>query len=758
MKKIKITYNPFLLTTTITVDGKKPDANSSLDFQKQRLQEWAEKLPKILLDEYRDKNISIEFTGTLDDFTDLKEILNANEYQMNFEEFLHHRTPDVEDVENQVIKIYDDIKSGPVEALKDENIKKAFDEALCSEFAINVVATMSSGKSSLINSLLGTYLMPVAQMATTASIVRITASKQNCFSGIAFDANGKEVHREKNLSLQIMEVWNKDKQISTIDIYGPIPCVDNVGMRLVLIDTPGPNNSRDENHKKLTYEMLAESEKSLVLFVMNATQLNISNEAEFLDYVCKCMKEGGKQSRDRFIFAVNKLDLYKVRNGDKVTDAMDSVKVGLDERDIKNPNIFPISAIVASQIRTNDDDNDELHSFEKKCAQGDEYHFESYYDYNHLSIPSRLKLSEITKGETAISEVELHTGIPSIEEAIRLYVNKYARTIKVKDLVDAFNKRLTELEAIAKIQERIQNDKKEKARLDAEISKIQDEIDSGKSAKEYVSLIDSIDVTADVKEEIDALVGGLQKRIDDFIKKYNGETKKPKDKALGVVKSMQDEKRDIQAQLEARITRVFEKTFKRTYDQIMNIYRERLNKLGYKSSDKTFEFNPLDFVGQEILDIDNLVKKSTQTVDEGTNERRSRTVKGEKKTNWFWQPNNWFTERYEEKTEYYTVHVPKNVDYVNMQKVVNDFFVPMQTDLIKLEKDVPTHLSHQAANLKENLKKELSKIENLLNQKLQDIKDRMDTANQTAAQIAEQERQLKWMRDIISRVNKLINY
>ena len=69
--------------------------------------------------------------------------------------------------------------------------------------------------------------------------------------------------------------------------------------------------------------------------------------------------------------------------------------------------------------------------------------------------------------------MELHTGIPSIEEAIRLYVNKYARTIKVKDLVDSFNKRLTELKAEAEIQERIQHNKEEKARLDAEISKIQ---------------------------------------------------------------------------------------------------------------------------------------------------------------------------------------------------------------------------------------------------------------------------------------------
>lgn len=758
MKKIKIVYNPFLLTTVITVDGKKPKDNSSLDFHKQRLQEWAEKLPKIILEEYRDKNISIEFTGTLDDFMDLKEILRANKCQMQLDEFIHHRTPDVEEVERNVIGIYNDIKMGPVAALKDDDIKDAFEEALRSEFAINVVATMSSGKSSLINALLGKQLMPVAQMATTATIVRIIATNQIQYNGIAFNNKGEEIYREENLSLKTMKAWNEDTAVSSIDIYGPIPCVENVGMRLIIIDTPGPNNSRDENHKKLTYEMLAESEKSLVLFVMNATALNIDDEAEFLSYVCDCMKKGGKQSRDRFIFAVNKLDTYNPEDGDAVVQALDSVKEGLDERDIKEPNIFPASSLVASEIRTKTKFPRAIEIFKALCGDGDEFHFENYYQYNHLPLPSRVRLENLTTTENGVSPLEIHSGVPSIEEAIRLYVNKYARTMKVRDLVDAFNRRLTELKAEAELLEHIQNNKEEKSRLDCEISKIQKEIQSGQSAKEYASLIDSIDVTDDVKEEMESLVGSLQKRIDDIVKLYNGDTRMPKDKALRVVKDIQKDKKDIQSQLEARITKIFEKTFKRTYDKIMNIYRERLNVLGFKSANNAFTFNAGDFVGQEMADIDSIVRKSTKTVDEGYEDRRSRTVRGEKKTNWFWNPSTWFTERYEEKTEYYTVHVPVNVDYVNMKNVVEEFFVPMQVDLISLEKDVPEHLSLEAKKLKENLKNELKKVDNLLNKKLQEVKERMDASNQTAAQIAEQEKQLEWMRSIITRVNKLINY
>ena len=39
--------------------------------------------------------------------------------------------------------------------------------------------------------------------------------------------------------------------------------------------------------------MLNDSDKSLVLFVMNGGQLMINDDATFLNYVCECMKMEG---------------------------------------------------------------------------------------------------------------------------------------------------------------------------------------------------------------------------------------------------------------------------------------------------------------------------------------------------------------------------------------------------------------------------------------------------------------------------------
>ena len=109
---------------------------------------------------------------------------------------------------------------------------------------------MSSGKSTLINALLGKKLMPVANRATTATIVRIIDTNQDNFSAIAYNSKGEVLYKEENIDYTQMKAWNADKSISAIDIFGRIPCVDSVGMKLILVDTPGPNNSRDNDHKK----------------------------------------------------------------------------------------------------------------------------------------------------------------------------------------------------------------------------------------------------------------------------------------------------------------------------------------------------------------------------------------------------------------------------------------------------------------------------------------------------------------------------
>ena len=54
-------------------------------------------------------------------------------------------------------------------------------------------------------------------------------------------------------------------------------------------------------------------------------------------------ENGGKQSRERYIFAVNKMDDYNPEDDD-ISNVLLDVKKYLEEHGILTPNIFPLSA------------------------------------------------------------------------------------------------------------------------------------------------------------------------------------------------------------------------------------------------------------------------------------------------------------------------------------------------------------------------------------------------------------------------------
>lgn len=754
MKTVKIKYNPYLLKTDITIDGKEPQSNSSLHFGKQRLQEWAEKFVKIFIDEYRDANVTMEFTGSLDDYNDLKETIEASSDIINVAKWSHNCIQDVEEVEKEVIKIFNEIQQGPVDKLKDQVIIDSFKQATSAQFCINVVATMSAGKSTLINALLGKKLMPMAQMATTATIVRIIASNSEYFSAIAKNQKDEEVAREENISYETMKAWNSDERISSIDIYGPIPCVNNVGMRLVLIDTPGPNNSRDERHKAMTYGMLESSEKSLVLFVINATTEGTDDESALMDYVSECMKNGGKQSRDRYIFAVNKLDTYDPEN-DSVAEVLAAVKKTLDKRDIVEPNLFPAAALPCLQIRDKEIKKRELRSYESLIEESDEFKFDEYYQLNHLPVSSRIRLEN---SNNEYSETELHTGIPSIEEAIRLYVNKYARTMKVRDLVDSFNQRLKSLKAVAEFEKQLRDNKEEKERLLSEIATMEEQISSGQSATNYKELIDNVDTSKTIQTEVNKLSSFLT-RIDKLTHSYDNRTKVPKYEAERIVEDLESKREDMIEQLESRLSSIYNNCFKSSYEMIINQYRQKLSKLGFKTSDDQFEFNPIDFIGEELYDIDGVLRRATYEKDEGRYVSRTEkyTVKQERS---IFNPKRWFGDKYYYETKERTVREweANIVEYVNMSTVVESYFEPLYEEIVSAKSAIVEHITDETKRLKETLKKQIKEVEKILAKKLNEVRKRVSDADRTQKEIEEQESNLKWMNGIITRVNNLINY
>lgn len=442
VKRVFIKYNPYNLETELTVDEKKPAQNSQIGeriLPGSRLQEWVEDLPQILIEEYNDTNFDVVFHETLLDFEDLKDAFtqafNRGELTATLDRIPAKETSDKEILIDEVFK---EIQEGPFDELRDTEIISAFQHEKSSDFEVCVVATMSAGKSTLINAMLGTKLMPSKQEACTAIITKIKDNKNNdSWQAEVYNKDNCLIETHENLTYPTMERLNNDKDVSVIKATGNIPFVSSEDVSLVLIDTPGPNNSRDPEHKKVQSDFLSKSSKSLVLYIMEGT-FGSDDDNALLQRIADSMKVGGKQSKDRFIFVVNKMDDRRKEDGD-TEQTLNRVRDYLFKKHgIANPNLFPAAALPALNIRLmqngtelDDDTMDETEMKVRKLNRNEHLHFENY-----ATLPAsicgdiKIKLDNAKSNNDANAEALVHTGIVSIEAAIRQYVQKYAKTAK----------------------------------------------------------------------------------------------------------------------------------------------------------------------------------------------------------------------------------------------------------------------------------------------------------------------------------------
>lgn len=762
MKHIQIKYNPYLIETDITVDGKKPKANSSLNVGKVLLQEWVELLPEIIVKEYMDKNVTIDFTGTTSDFEDLQDAFEAQKTKVSYT-FHHHRTADIGEVEETIDHIFNDIQAGSLPELKGRRIVDAFQKAKQMRFEINVVATMSSGKSTLINALLGRNLMPSANMATTATIVKICNKNQKDFSAVAYDDHGKEVEKLSKVTHADMKRLNENPTVLTVELNGKIPFVSTAGMELVLVDTPGPNNARNARHKEMTYKMIADSDKSMVLYVLNGGQIGIEDDKNFLDYVCQKMGEGGKKSRERFIFAVNKMDDYNPGSDDGpgcIKRALDEVRGDLEGRGIYNPNLFPVCALPALEKRTDDEDDDELElkRFKSRSKKYPELRLQDYYQYNHLPLSVRNDIDDILKDENDDSRAEVYTGIVSIEQAICLYVNKYARPMKVRDLVSSFNDTLQELAVTAHLEEAISTNKQQKAELVKQIEAIQRNVESAESAKKRSEAIDKLDLTAETKTRIEEYLQTTRSTMNKMLAGKSNKVEKEEAKRQG--HQLLKDINDLRPQVKVEIEHILQSAYKETVNKIIEEYKRDLAELNLTVDAKALTINPANLVLGSLNDISAIIEENTTTEDESYTVKATRKVR--KKGDFFRTLFSLITfglvNDYTMENEEYDKEIAKYVDYVNMNEVAQDFIMPVQKDLNKLEKDAIAYVQSETQRLKEYVKQELKAVDKKLEERLDALKRTQASSEDKASEVRRSEDNLKWLNDITKRVNDIIAF
>lgn len=752
MKEIFIKYNPYQLVTEITIDGQKLKKNSKLNFEDRRLQEWVESLPDLLFEECNTKDFKITFHGTTPDYEDMEAMAKEAEAKGIHIELEHIPAKEIGDKEVAIQEVFDEIQNGPFEELRQPDVIKAFDLAKSKDFEVNVVATMSAGKSTLINSLLRQKLMPAKQEACTATITKIKDNDADCFMAKVYDKDGTLIQTHTELTYETMEQLNANPSVSRIQVEGNIPFVTSDDVSLVLVDTPGPNNSRDPEHKAATYRMLSESSKPLVLYIMNATQLAVNDDYNLLSHVAESMKVGGKQSRDRFIFVVNKLDDFK-KGEDSVEAAITKVRDYLKDNGIENPNIYPASALTALNIRTilanSDDDNDddvyEAKGKVRKFNRNEEMHFEKYAP---LTPSMRGEVEDMLAKAVAEGDDNqqalIHAGIVPIEAAIRVYVQKYAKTAKIKNIVDTFIKKLESTQSFEKTKQEIATNRDEQKEILAQIDVIKKKLASGEDAKKFKTQIEQINYDKEISKLAQSVIVAAQKKITKQLSSTDAKLSKRDAESICQVFAKFAE--GLQAEVQVKLENLISNHVKKNAEDLLEQYKKKIAELAQDVKVGSVELNPFELMqGDIISDTSALISKMTKSEKVKVGEEWIANT--DKK--WY-KPWTWF----QEKGHYKEIYEDK--EYVDGTELAQKFFAPIQELLYENSESAVEYAKKQTALIKKEFAKKFDELDAVLQSKLKELEICAKDNENIEARIKETQERLDWLEKIQNKVNGIL--
>lgn len=217
-------------------------------------------------------------------------------------------------------------------------------------YSVAVVATMSAGKSTLLNSMIGAEILPSQNEACTAKVYSVI-DDDNATEFMARCITNDVIGEWQPATRHLLSAFNKS-DADKIEICGDLRQIKNMrsGRAVLLYDTPGPNNSQDATHSQITEKIIKESDFCSILCVLNATQLNTDDEFNLLHFISQEIKK--KNTNSNVLFVLNKVDQFKLSAGESIRAALERCKKHLrDKVGFSNISLVPVSSYLALLIR-----------------------------------------------------------------------------------------------------------------------------------------------------------------------------------------------------------------------------------------------------------------------------------------------------------------------------------------------------------------------------------------------------------------------
>lgn len=527
MQKIDIYYNPYKMETILKVNGLNVCGNNDYmqfgEFIEHHtpLQTWVEPIPykkwggfinELISDEYYDA-LEIHFHGRKIDFEDLKracEEANENrEHKLGLSFFLEDELSDKKMAQNIEVVMNTLLSTEFAELVTERgeesavakhyaNLKKDYEQARDKEFKIVFAGLYSSGKSTILNTLIGREILPTSDDTCTAKTCCIKHDKKigNKISLECFDMEGKTVVSKQFFDSEeecLNKLWeitplgetkSNPETVDTIEIGIDLshlyPSKEmEKDFNLVIVDTPGCNSAKtntEEEAKRdisIAIDAITGDEKEMVIICADSQDYEDETIGEFLFKIHKESDDDDKGDfNDRFLFVLNKCDLLKYKKGESISLRKERYaeylsntrKWGMNETDASPkfvPKIYMVSAYIDFAIKKgvvaldpenlSDEDWDLRDAYESVYTKMIERENRNYFLSENCDIPEYRKREVETEFQTFLSgdkkteAIRTQMGIVCVESAIKDYIARYAYPFKVRDLLETFDDLLEDI-------------------------------------------------------------------------------------------------------------------------------------------------------------------------------------------------------------------------------------------------------------------------------------------------------------------------
>src|SRR5215510_9434153 len=174
-------------------------------------------------------------------------------------------------------------------------------------FHLVVLGEFNHGKSTFVNALLGSDILPTGITPTTASINHVVWAQHPTARVVLISGESKYLDPQQ-LKEWVTVAGGHASDVAYVELGFPSDLVKN---SVVLVDTPGVNDL-NEQRAEVTYGYVPRADA--VVFLLDAGQALKDSEREFLG---SHVLEG---SRDRMVFVLGKMDMLNAEEKVAVTD------------------------------------------------------------------------------------------------------------------------------------------------------------------------------------------------------------------------------------------------------------------------------------------------------------------------------------------------------------------------------------------------------------------------------------------------------